>query len=86
MKWLIWSNQHAMWWRANESGYTQVIDEAGRYERTAAERIVARATVDGQLTRYRTDPYTGVEYVSLDEVMVLAPESAEELLAGECGG
>lgn len=83
MKWLIWSNQHGMWWRTDERGYTQVIDEAGRYERAEAERIVARATCDGQLTRYRTDPWTGVEYVSVDEVMVLAPESVETLAAGE---
>jgi hypothetical protein len=72
---LIWSNQHGTWWRPDERGYTQYIEEAGRYPRDHAERIVARATLDGQLAERRTDPYSGVEYASVDEVMVLAPES-----------
>jgi hypothetical protein len=46
---LIWSNEHGAWWRDNESGYTSHIDEAGRYTRADADRIVADATVDGQL-------------------------------------
>jgi hypothetical protein len=27
---LVWSNQHGMWWRTGKSGYTQVVEEAGR--------------------------------------------------------
>lgn len=74
---LVWSNQHAMWWRPNRAGYTQVIEEAGRYPRAEAERIIASATCDGALRHERTDPVTGAAYVSFDEVLVLAPESTE---------
>ncbi len=38
--------------------YTQFVEEAGRY--TAKE-------ADGRLQHHRVDPYTGVEYVGLDE-------------------
>ena len=71
--WLVWSNQHGMWWRGGERGYTRYIEEAGRYTHAAAAAIVARATCDGQLQRHREDPYTGVEYIGLDEVMVPSP-------------
>jgi hypothetical protein len=74
---LVWSNQKGMWWRPNHAGYTQFIEEAGRYLRPEAERIVATATCDGLLTHNRTDPVTGVPYVSFDEALVLAPESME---------
>ncbi len=74
---LVWSNQKAMWWRADRSGYTQVIDEAGRYSHAEAAAIVANATCDGQLKHPRTDPVTGISYVSFDEVMVSAPEAIE---------
>ena len=80
MKWLIWSNQHGKWWRPAECGYTDLIDEAGRYERTEADRIVADATCDGQLTHWRTDHVTGVEYQALDEVVVLAPMADHHLV------
>lgn len=74
MRFLVWSNEHQMWWRAGQGGYTSSIDEAGRYERSEAEGIVAKATLDGLLTYRRTDPYTGREYSQHSEVMVLAPE------------
>lgn len=74
---LVWSNQRGMWWRPRHSGYTQYIEEAGRYLRPEAEKIVARATCDGLLTHHRTDPVTGESYVSYDEALVLAPESTE---------
>jgi hypothetical protein len=75
MAFLIWSNEHRSWWRGAERGYTQVIEEAGRYERATAEAIVSRATCDGLLTHRAVDPVSGQEYSSLSEVMVLAPES-----------
>jgi hypothetical protein len=76
-QWLVWSNQKAMWWRANHSGYTQQIEEAGRYPRAVAEEIVRKATCDGQLKHCRVDPVSGVTYWSFDEVMVAAPEATE---------
>jgi hypothetical protein len=71
---LIWSNQQRMWWRPNERGYTEFVDEAGRYDRATADRIVARATCDGRLTVSRQDPVTDAWYEQLDEVLILAPE------------
>jgi hypothetical protein len=75
-RWLIWSNQHGMWWRAHGVGYTGQIEEAGRYSRREAERHVAQATLDGQLTHRRIDPITGREYSAVDEVMVPTPYGA----------
>lgn len=76
MNYLVWSNQHAMWWRANWRGYTPVIEEAGRYTRAEADDIVKKATCSGKLKHHRADPVSGIEYVSYDEVMVPAPETA----------
>lgn len=73
-KFLIWSNQHCSWWRAHERGYTQRIEEAGRYDRADAERIVSNATLDGRLATDTTDLVTGRPYSRLDEYMVVAPE------------
>ena len=74
MRFLVWSNEHRMWWRGNHRGYTQFIDEAGRYSRDEAGRIVAKATLDGALTVRRTNPVTDEAYSQLSEVMVVAPE------------
>lgn len=73
-RWLIWSNQKGMWWRPGESGYTSVINEAGRYGAGHAERIVADATLNGELRYTRTDPVTRAVYVMYDEVAIPAPE------------
>lgn len=72
MTYLIWSNQRGMWWRSNESGYTQYIEEAGRYEKGQAEAIVRKSTVNGALVRVRRDLATGIPYQFFDEVMVPA--------------
>jgi hypothetical protein len=76
MSYLIWSNQKGMWWRGNQRGYTQFIEEAGRYPLEEADRIVDSATVGGMLAHKRTDPVSGREYESYDEVIVPAPEAA----------
>lgn len=73
-QYLIWSNQHQQWWRPDHRGYTGYIEEAGRYERAEADRIVAGATCDGLLTITRTNPVTGTNYPQLSEVVVQAPE------------
>ena len=71
---LIWSNQHGMWWRAGKRGYTPYIEEAGRYPQVLAEKIVSAATLDGALTHLRTDHVTGRSYQGVDEVMVQVPD------------
>lgn len=36
---LVWSNQHRAWWRANSHGYTDNVKSAGRYSRAEAISI-----------------------------------------------
>ena len=31
LNWLIWSNEHHAWWKANKCGYTKDVATAGRY-------------------------------------------------------
>lgn len=35
--WLVYSREHNAWWRPTASGYTNHIEAAGRYTKTAAE-------------------------------------------------
>ena len=79
-RYVVWSNQHAMWWRANRRGYTPWLEEAGRYTRTEAEAIVTDATLDGKLT-HRVPRIDGGEMSVVDEHLMLAPESLTDLLA-----
>lgn len=66
-KYLILSKERsaltAIWWKPAERGYTQFIEEAGRYSEDEARRIVADSrgqelmipeagVVDGKLTTY----------------------------------
>lgn len=39
---LVWSNQHGCWWRADQAGYTIYIAAAGRYSRSEALGICAQ--------------------------------------------
>lgn len=81
-QYLIWSNEHRAWWRADHNGYTSFIEEAGRYTEDAASSIVKQATVDGRLGVYRADPVTGRENLVQSEVKLLAPESWELITTG----
>lgn len=38
-KYVIWSNEHRAWWRANSCGYSVNIMGAGLYEKDEAEKI-----------------------------------------------
>lgn len=40
---LIWSNEHGMWWKPGERGYTTLTHQAGRYSEADVERILAKA-------------------------------------------
>jgi len=74
LTYLIWSNEHRMWWRAAERGYADSIEEAGRYPYERAEAIVREASADGRLMYDRTNYLTGEQYRQAPEVLVLAPE------------
>lgn len=43
--WLIWSNEHKGWWKANHKGYTQDLTEAGVYKYQEAVNIVYGANI-----------------------------------------
>lgn len=38
---VIWSNEHRAWWRADSQGYTVSLASAGRYSRTEAISIAS---------------------------------------------
>lgn len=42
---LIWSAEHNAWWRPGHNGYTTSIEEAGVYEKHAAEKIIDNANI-----------------------------------------
>jgi hypothetical protein len=42
-EYLIWSNEHARWWRANHCGYSRTLAHAGRYTREQALAICRHA-------------------------------------------
>lgn len=40
---LIWSNEHRLWWRPQSAGYTASLETAGRYSREEAVKICRNA-------------------------------------------
>jgi hypothetical protein len=76
LSYLIWSNQKGLWWRANQSGYTGYIEEAGQYSQKEAQEIIDKSTCNGLLVNTRTDSVTGEAYTSYDEVMVAVLEES----------
>jgi hypothetical protein len=40
---VIWSVKHALWWRADEIGYTQHLNEAGTYTAEQCDEIEERS-------------------------------------------
>ncbi len=47
--WLVYSNEHQAWWRANACGYTTDILQAGRYTKEEADgHAETRSRVKGQ--------------------------------------
>jgi hypothetical protein len=69
-EYLIWSNQHGMWWGPDRCGYTRVIDGAGRYTKEEAEEIVRKCTVNGLLTNKYYNITLEQSTDCYDEVMV----------------
>jgi hypothetical protein len=40
---VIWSEEHGMWWRPGQRGYTNSLRRAGRYPKDEADEIVFKA-------------------------------------------
>lgn len=80
LEWLIWSNEHAGFWKASRHGYTRHMAEAGRFSEAEAKAIVEQASLGGRLTY---EPEEGRKLPP--EIMLLAPPvrrataTAEEL-------
>lgn len=66
-RFLIYSREHNLWWRANSAGYTHAIEEAGRYSYEDALAICQGAN-------WRNNAQGGVS-----EFMMVAPESAAQV-------
>jgi hypothetical protein len=45
VKYVIWSFEHEAWWAPERRGYTEDLDQAGRYDDAEAHEIVANANV-----------------------------------------
>ena len=65
-KYLIWSNEHGLWWGPGYCGYARLISKAGRYKLTEATIICTNANAYLKAT---AEP---------NEVMVLAPEELRD--------
>lgn len=74
MDFLVWSNEHQQWWRANKTGYTRYIEEAGRYTEDEARTIVDDATVAHTLYSRAVDPLSMKVYRWYAEWAIPAPE------------
>ncbi len=86
-KYVIWSNQHGAWWGPSRRGYTQWIEEAGRYALAEAEAIVQGATLNGQLHEMHLSRLDGQSTVfTAPEVVMLAPETLRDHAAAPAAG
>jgi hypothetical protein len=74
--WLIWSHEHSAWWKAHSCGYTQHVEEAGRYSLADALRICHDANMHSDWIKNQS-PKSGGN-VAPDELMVPSPEMLAE--------
>jgi len=49
MKFIIWSKEHNGYWKSDAKGYTNVIDNAGRYDIDEAVQICVDANAYGSI-------------------------------------
>lgn len=69
--WLIWSNEHRAWWRANGQGYTATVADAGRYTLHEGKNICHEAGT--------MDMYPNATTQIPAEVLVISPEATGAL-------
>jgi hypothetical protein len=63
---LIWSHEHAAWWRPGSVGYTEQLAEAGRYSRDDALTICRKAP--GWAKRLGALPELPIRLADLEEI------------------
>ncbi len=73
---LVWSNEHGMWWRSDRAGYTEHIEDAGVYTRGHAVQIAQNALAGYEIGT--PPPEMAVAVADL-------PPRLQDLLRGRCG-
>jgi len=48
-KWIIWSFEHKAWWMPLSRGYTEKVENAGKYSYEEAVKIVTSANAYGRI-------------------------------------
>lgn len=84
--WLIWSNEHNAWWRADGIGYTHRVDHAGRYGFSEALHICRRACLFNDWTANKPLEEGMRMSQAPNEVMVPAPEMIAAIEGSNAGG
>jgi hypothetical protein len=79
MKVMIWSNEHGMWWRPDQQGFTPHSAEAGLYDEDDARDIVSDATLGGDLFSEHVNPMTGQRYQEFSDVVFPCPTILDEV-------
>lgn len=62
---LIWSGEHCLFWRANASGYTAKVEDAGRYDLEEARAYLKSAGPEKRLSLIDATPARTVPYKDL---------------------
>ena len=77
-RYLIWSNEHAQWWRAGRGGYTHSLREAGVYLKAEAIKI-CRNAIPGTAERLGMLPEIPVRKADLELILRDAPVKSKEV-------
>ena len=65
---LVWSNEHGKWWRAQSMGYTRDVKDAGVYSREDAIKICRKA-IPGTAGRIGMLPEIPVRLSDFEDVV-----------------
>lgn len=75
--WLVWSNEHEAWWGPNRCGYTQKMNDAGRYTFAEAVQICSVRSIRMCVPDEVCVPSPELE--AMLGVMVTRPQQSPEL-------
>jgi hypothetical protein len=82
---LIYSHEHLAWWVQNGYGYTQDVEEAGRYTQTEAIKIVEQAKLGWHPTETGGDMLPHMVMVREDSYSLITAVAIETVLMIERG-
>lgn len=74
-RYLIWSEEHGLWWRPGERGYTNNLCAAGLYSKERADAIVKSANGHGHFWGiiYLTPDYSSGSYLLMQRAIPPQP-------------